>query len=135
MSENCIFCKIIKGDIPSMKVYEDDSTLAFMDIGKDVDGHIVVIPKKHVKNILDCDNDTLTKLMANIKKISEHLTNDCGYNGINLLNNSGECAGQAVPHFHFHIIPRKTDDGVDCWPKFTGAKSTIEEIHNKIKMI
>jgi histidine triad (HIT) family protein len=57
--EGCIFCKIVKGDAPSMKVFEDEFTLAFMDVAKDVDGHILVVPKKHIKNILDCDNDTL----------------------------------------------------------------------------
>ena len=90
----CIFCKIIRGELPSMKMFEDEYTLAFMDIAKDVDGHILVVPKIHVKNILDCDNVTLGHLMDTIKRVSDHLTDNCGYDGVNLLNASDESAGQ-----------------------------------------
>ena len=131
---NCVFCKIVKGELPSFKVYEDENTMVFMDIAKDVDGHIVAIPKKHVKSILDCDEETLQQLMLAVKKVSCHCVEKCGYDGVNLLNASDESAGQSVPHFHIHIIPRKKDDGLDTWPKFDGAKHTIEEIHNVIKM-
>ena len=101
---DCVFCKIISGALPCYKVYEDEHTLAFMDIAKDVDGHMVVIPKKHVKCILDCDEEILAHLMAAVKKISNHLVENCGYDGVNLLNASDESAGQSVPHFHIHII-------------------------------
>lgn len=131
---NCVFCKIVKGELPSFKVYEDESTMVFMDIAKDVDGHMVAIPKKHVKNILDCDEETLQQLMLAVKKVSCHCVEECGYDGVNLLNASDESAGQSVPHFHIHIIPRKKDDGLDTWPKFDGAKCEIEEIHSNIKM-
>ena len=132
---DCVFCKIISGALPCYKVYEDEHTLAFMDIAKDVDGHMVVIPKKHVKFILDCDEETLAHLMAAVKKISNHLVDNCGYDGVNLLNASDESAGQSVPHFHIHIIPRKHGDGLDTWPKFDGATREIEEICEKIKMV
>ncbi len=132
--DNCVFCKIIRGDIPSLKVYEDEHTLVFMDIAKDVDGHMVAIPKKHVKNILDCDMETLTQLMDTVKKVSSHCVNNCGYDGVNLLNASDESAGQTVAHFHVHIIPRKKNDNIDAWPKFYGAKNEIQEIYNKLKM-
>ena len=131
---DCIFCKIVNGEIPSYKVYEDEYTLVFMDIAKDVDGHMVAIPKKHVKNILDCDVDTLGHLMSVVKKVSNHCVDNCGYEGVNLLNASGESAGQSVPHFHIHIIPRHSNDNVDAWPKFDGAKSELTEIYEKIKM-
>ena len=131
---DCIFCKIVNGDIPSLKVYEDEYTIVFMDIAKDVDGHMVAIPKKHVKNILDCDVDTLSHLMYTVKKIANYCVDECGYEGVNLLNARDESAGQSVPHFHIHIIPRKKDDGLDTWPKFDGAKHKIEEIHSNIKM-
>ena len=132
---DCIFCKIVNGDIPSFKVYEDEHTLVFMDIAKDVDGHMVAIPKKHIKNILDCDLDTLNHLMATVKKVSNYCVDECGYDGVNLLNASDESAGQSVPHFHIHIIPRKKKDGVDAWPVFEGASHEIEEIYEKIKYI
>lgn len=129
----CVFCKIINGDIPSFKIYEDEHTLAFMDIAKDVDGHILAIPKKHVKNIFDCDAETLERLMMTVKKVAYHLIDDCGYNGVNLLNASDESAGQSVPHFHIHIIPRKNNDEIDAWPKFNGAERDIEEIFDRLK--
>ena len=132
---DCVFCKIINGALPCYKVYEDEHTLAFMDIAKDVDGHMVVIPKKHVKCILDCNEETLSHLMTAVKKISNHLVDRCGYDGVNLLNASDESAGQSVPHFHIHIIPRKKGDGLDTWPKLEGAKLTIEEIFKKVCMI
>lgn len=90
---NCIFCEIVNNNVPSMKVYEDEYTLVFMDIAKDVDGHMVAIPKKHCKNILDCDAETLAHLMNTVKKVSDHCINECGYSGINLLNANDESAG------------------------------------------
>ena len=136
--EKCIFCEIVKGNAPSMKVYEDEFTLAFMDIAKDVDGHILVIPKEHCENILDCTYDVLSKTMDTVKKVSNHLTDECGYDGVDILNANGSAAGQTVPHFHMHIIPRKKNDGLGGsgeWPKFTGAKFEIETIHKKLTMI
>lgn len=130
---DCIFCKIVNGEIPSMIVYEDEHTQVFMDIAKDVDGHMVAIPKKHVTNILDCDEETLHHLMNTVKKISNHCVSNCGYDGVNLLNASGESADQSVPHFHVHIIPRRKNDGIDAWPNFEGAKCEIEDIYDKLK--
>lgn len=131
---DCVFCKIINGEIPSMKIYEDEDTLVFMDIAKDVDGHMVAIPKKHIKNILDCDADTLCRLMNTVKKVANHCVDKCNYDGVNLLNASDESAGQSVPHFHIHIIPRKLNDKIDAWPVFNGANFEIEEVYNKIKL-
>jgi histidine triad (HIT) family protein len=131
---NCIFCKIINGEFSSMKVMEDEYTLAFMDVAKDVDGHVLVVPKKHVKNILDCDEELLSRVMSTVKRVSNHLVDNCGYNGVNLLNASDESAGQSVPHFHIHIIPRKKDDGIDAWPEFDGAKIELSESYKRIKI-
>lgn len=132
--ENCIFCKIIAGEAESLKVYEDDLTLAFMDKSNDVDGHILAIPKKHCKSILDCDEETLFALMKTVKKICRHLIEKCGYDGVNLLNASEESAGQSVPHFHIHVIARKKGDGIDAWPKFTGAKQNVSDVFGKLHM-
>lgn len=129
----CIFCKIAAGQLPCMKVYEDEKTLVFMDIAGDVDGHMVAMPKEHFKNILDCDFDTLNRLMLTVKKISNHCVENCNYDGINLLNANNASAGQSVPHFHIHIIPRKKNDGLDAWPKFKGAKEDVSEIWKNIK--
>lgn len=131
---NCIFCKIINKEIPSYKIYEDEYTYAFLDIAKDVDGHTLVIPKKHVTNILDCDEQTLNHVMNTIKKISNHYVNNCGYSGCNIINASGKEAQQSVFHLHFHIIPRKENDGIDAWPNFKGAKNELEKMHELLKI-
>lgn len=131
---DCVFCKIINGEIPGLKVYEDEHTLVLMDIARDVDGHMVALPKKHVKCILDCDPETLCHLMASVKKVCNHCVDDCGYDGVNLLNASDESAGQSVPHFHLHIIPRKSGDGIDAWPTFHGAKDEIEDLFQKLRI-
>ena len=133
--KDCIFCKLINGSLPCMKIYEDEYSIAFLDIANDVDGHLLVIPKKHTKNILDCDEATLINLMKSVKRISNHLIDNCGYNGVNLLNASDESAGQSVPHFHIHIIPRKAEDNINAWPDFEGAKEEAERIYRKITML
>ena len=130
----CIFCKIIKGEIPSYKIYEDEYTYAFLDIAKDVDGHTLVIPKKHVENVLDCDNETLHHVMDSVKKIANHYVDNCGYNGVNIVNANDASAQQTVFHLHFHLIPRKNEDGVDAFPHFEGAKNPLDEMHNKLKL-
>lgn len=132
--EDCVFCKIISGEFSSRKIYEDEKTLAFLDIAKDVDGHILVVPKKHVKNILDVDNETLCDVMRTVKKVSNHLIQNCGYDGVNLVNCSDESAEQSVPHFHVHIIPRKIGDGLKVFPKFSGAKEDLDVILEKLRI-
>ena len=132
---NCIFCRIVSGQVPSLKIYEDAHALVFMDIAQDVDGHMVAIPKKHVNSLLDCDAETLGHLMAAVQKVSTHCVANCGYQGVNLLNASGESAGQSVPHFHIHLIPRKTGDGIDAWPRLPGATTRREELHQRLTML
>ena len=130
----CIFCKIINGEIPSYKIYENDKVYAFLDIAKDADGHTLVIPKKHVSDIMEADNETLAAVMEGIKVIADHYVS-LGYDGVNVMNASGEAAEQSVFHLHFHIIPRKKDDGFSTWPKLPGAKEELSEVHQKLKML
>lgn len=130
----CIFCKIIYGELPGYKIFEDEYTLAFLDIAKDVDGHTIIIPKKHINNILDCDNETLGRVTDTVKLISIHYVNNCGYEGVNLLNANGINAQQSIPHFHFHLIPRKKGDGINAWPNLNGRKSSLESMHHILKI-
>ena len=130
----CIFCKIIKGEIPSYKIYEDEFTYAFLDIAGDIDGHTLVIPKKHVENTLDCDNQTLHRVIDTVKKISNHYVDDLKFDGVNILNANNEAAEQSVMHLHYHIIPRLKDDKESVWPKLNGAKKSLEENHSSLKM-
>lgn len=132
--ENCVFCKIISGEFSSRKIYEDDKTLVFLDVAKDVDGHILVVPKKHVKNILDADKESLDAVINTVQKVSKHLTENCGYDGVNLINCSDESAGQSVSHLHMHIIPRKNGDNLEVFPKFKGAQNELDIMLEKLKM-
>lgn len=130
---DCIFCKIISGEIPCYKIYENEYVLAFLDIAKDFDGHTLVIPKKHFENILDIDNFYLIEVLKAVKLISKHYVDNCGYTGVNVLNASGQDAGQSVFHLHFHILPRN-NDGQDAFPKLNYFNHSLEEMHNKLKI-
>ena len=135
---DCVFCKIAKGEIPGLRVYEDEHTLAFMDIAMDVDGHMLVIPKEHAVNILDCGHEALAHVMRTVKIVSNHLTDNCGYDGIDLMCANGEAAGQTMPHLHIHIIPRRMHDGLGTkgeWPSFPGAKRDIREVYEEVRML
>ena len=131
---NCIFCKIINNECPSRIVYEDAHTIVFMDIAKDVDGHMVVAPKQHVASLFDCDSKTLHHLTDTLQTVSKHCVEHCGFEGVNVLHASGEAADQSVPHFHFHLIPRKKGDSINAWPNFEGAKREIEEVFQELRM-
>ena len=107
MEENCIFCKIIAGDIPSYTVYEDDVVKAFLDISQVTDGHLLVIPKKHVANLFEYDADLAGQVFSRIPKIARALQKSTPeILGLNLMNNNGEVAYQSVFHSHFHLLPR-----------------------------
>ncbi len=115
-NSNCIFCKIVKGEIPSYKIYEDEKVVAFLDIKRDAYGHTLVIPKKHCTNIFDCDEDYLAAIAIAVQKISRHYVDDCGFSGVDVLNANGVSAQQTVFHYHVHIVPRKDADGINIWP-------------------
>lgn len=117
MHEDCIFCKIVAGDIPSAKVYEDEDVLAFLDISQVTKGHTLVIPKKHTKNIYETDDITAANVFARIPKIANGLKKSFQPVGINVLNNNEEAAGQSVFHLHMHLIPRydETDGFKPIW--------------------
>ena len=101
-----VFCKIIDGEIPSTKVYEDDDVLAILDISQTTTGHTLVLPKKHYDSFLSCPVDLMTKVYAVAQRIGQAEVSILGAKGVNILANCGEAAGQTVPHFHVHVIPR-----------------------------
>ena len=108
--ENCIFCKIVQKDIPGKIIYEHDVCLAFFYLSQTTDGHTLVIPKKHYKNILEVNDETLTHLIVVTKKLANKIVKNLNANGVNILTNANEIAGQTVMHFHIHIIPRYNQD-------------------------
>ncbi len=132
--ENCVFCRIIRKEISSRVVYEDKYTMAILDIAEDVDGHILILSKDHYTNILDCPLEILNHMMETVQKVSRHLVDDCGYDGVNLLNANGKAAGQSVGHFHIHLIPQKENAPVDAWPNFSGANKSLDEMFEELKM-
>mgnify|MGYP003571265437 CR=1 FL=1 len=131
--EGCLFCKIIKGEIPSFKIYEDENTFAFLDISGDYYGHTLVVPKTHCENFLDASGELLSCVTLTAQKIANHYIDDCGYNGVNIINNSNECAGQSVMHFHIHVIPRKNDDGINIYSPTQKAYYDLKAASERLK--
>src|SRR5690625_1429190 len=116
--KDCLFCKIIDGEIPSAKVYEDEHVYAFLDISQVTKGHTLVIPKQHTRNIYDTPADVAKELFARVPKIANAIKDAYNPIGINLLNNNEKPASQSVFHLHIHLIPKyKEDEGFSpIWP-------------------
>ena len=107
----CIFCKIVSGEIEANAVYENSSAVAFLDANPLVDGHTVVVPKGHVERFSDMDEETAAGLFDAVQKVNDAVLLGLGADGTNIGLNDGKAAGQAIPHTHVHIIPRHVDDG------------------------
>ncbi|MGG1573136.1 HIT family protein [Fictibacillus sp. NRS-1165] len=133
-AENCIFCKIIKGEIPSYKVYEDENVLAFLDISQVTKGHTLVIPKNHYKDIFALPSEEAAKLFSAVPAIASAVKEAFDPIGLNVLNNNGEPAGQSVFHYHVHIIPRygRGDGFGAVWETHDYSKEEFSEISTKI---
>ena len=110
--DNCIFCKIIAGDIPSSAIYEDEDFKVIMDISPASKGHAIILSKKHFDNLFELEDDVAKKVLIVARKIAAAMKEELNCDGINLLQNNGEAAGQTVFHLHFHLIPRYKNDNV-----------------------
>ena len=126
--DDCIFCKIIAGEIPSNTIYEDDVVKVIMDISPATKGHALVLPKDHFDNIYDIDSEVLGKVVSVAQKVIKHATNVLGCDGYNLLQNNGVVAGQTVFHFHMHLIPRYENMDNDALLKFVPQNVPGEEV-------
>ena len=128
---NCIFCKIVAGEIPCFKLFEDAETLAFMDINPANDGHCLVIPKAHSPNAFEIAPEDFAAAARTATKVAKAVNAAIQPNGINLMQANGEGAGQSVGHFHLHIIPRRNDDGrlrkSGIWPAISARLAVIAE--------
>jgi histidine triad (HIT) family protein len=126
---DCIFCKIAAGEIPSTKLYEDDVILAFLDIGPISDGHTLVMPKQHFGSLHDCPSQLLGQVCSKLGRIAGAVAKAMNSEGYNVLCNNGRAAGQVVEHLHFHIIPRNTGDRLfNRWPSYKYEQGRIEDI-------
>ena len=130
MSQDCIFCKIVAGELPATKIYEDEDTLAFMDIGPVVKGHVLVIPKEHYDPITGTPPEMLQKLIVIVQKVAKAQYEGLNADGVNVSQANGAVAGQEVPHIHFHVIPRFHDDA-HSWNWRVGAYDSPEEMQSK----
>jgi histidine triad (HIT) family protein len=113
--EDCIFCKIIKKELPTKIIFENDDFLAFSPLEQVSKGHTLLIPKQHFENVFNFETKSLERLMGVAQKIAKELMEENGATGINLLHASGKDAQQSVFHFHLHIVPRYNEDGLDLW--------------------
>ncbi|MBM3271925.1 HIT family protein [Candidatus Kaiserbacteria bacterium] len=116
METSCIFCKIVAGEIPSYKVYEDAHALAFLDIHPVTKGHTLVIPKQHATNIFDIEEGSWSHVAETVRVVARMLESSLSLDGVNLMMNNREVAGQVIDHPHVHLIPRRTGDGLRHWP-------------------
>ena len=130
---DCIFCKIIKGELPSSKVYEDEHVVAFLDIHPTRPGHTLLVPKAHCNDFLDCNPEVGTQLIKAAQKVAAAVVKGVGAEGFNLGVNNGRAAGQIIFHLHMHIIPRKAGDGLKPWGQGEYAEGEMESIAEAIR--
>ena len=133
--DECLFCKIIAGEIPSQKIYEDEKTFAFLDINPVNPGHTLVVPKEHSENIYDTSEDNWTAVMKTTKMLAPIIKKAVGADGINLEMNNEKAAGQIIFHTHVHIVPRIDDDGFRHWPGTPYKDGEEEKIANSIRTL
>jgi histidine triad (HIT) family protein len=133
-NENCIFCKIAAGDIPSATIYEDDDFRVILDIEPASKGHALILPKEHYANLYELPDELAAKALVVAKKVISKMTDIVGCDGYNVLQNNGETAGQTVFHFHMHLIPRyEKDDVTISWKQGTITEELKEEIVSKMR--
>lgn len=134
-SEDCIFCKIVSGQIPGTKVYEDDKVLAFMDIAPLNRGHFLVVPKEHVETITEIDPQLYGHLASVICRLAKATQTAVKPDGMNVMQLNGKAGNQVVPHVHMHLVPRWKNDGLTicAWEPVIGDKVEISAVAEKIK--
>ncbi len=130
---NCIFCKIIAGQIPSLRVLVTKNAMAFMDIGPLAEAHLLVIPKRHYARLDEMPEEELRDLTVLLPRLARIVVKVTKAEGYNILQNNGQVAGQAVDHVHFHVIPRKQGDGLGYrWPSGSYEPGRADEIHGRL---
>ncbi|HNV96754.1 MAG TPA: HIT family protein [bacterium] len=130
--KNCIFCKIINGEIPSYKIYDDEFTFAILDINPTSRGHVLVLPKKHFDMTENTDNEILEKMIVVSKNLGKKIRKILKSDGFNININNDKYAGQEIMHTHFHIVQRFDGDGLKLWKANENEKSKVGETYNEI---
>lgn len=134
--ENCIFCKILNGDIPSRTIFEDEDFQVIMDVEPATKGHCLILPKNHYANLFEMPDEVAAKVLPIAKKVATHLKETLQCDGINLVQNNGEAAGQTVHHFHMHVIPRYEGGNAKdvTWSHSEFRAEELDAIYKQIKM-
>ena len=131
--DDCIFCKIANGEIPSGTIHEDQRFRVILDLGPATRGHALILPKEHADNLYDLPEDTAAAVLVLAKKLAVTMKERLGCDGLNLVQNNGEAAGQTVSHFHLHMIPRYVDDGQTLgWNPGKASEEELDEIRKKM---
>ena len=134
MMDNCIFCKLANGVFPTRTVYEDESFRVILDLGPATKGHALILPKSHAANLYELPDDMAAKVLPLAKKIATQMKEKLGCDGLNLVQNNGEVAGQTVMHFHLHLIPRYVDDGQNLlWKPTEPSAEELDAILETLK--
>ena len=134
--DDCIFCKIANGEIPSSTLYEDDDFRIFLDLAPASKGHALIVPKEHFDNLYELSDEKASKALVLAKKMISKMTKALKCDGFNVLQNNNECAGQTVYHFHMHLIPRYKGDDVGLkWTPGENTQEERDEIVNKVRAI
>ncbi len=134
MAADCVFCKIRDGQIPSVKVYEDARTLAFMDINPLNAGHCLVVTKNHAATLFDAQDEDLAAAIVTARRVARALRQALAPDGLNMLQANGAAAFQSVPHFHLHLVPRWTNDGKGFdWKLVPGDRAEIAKVAEKLR--
>jgi len=130
---DCLFCQIVAGDVPSIKVAESENVIAILDVNPVNFGHTLIIPKKHSSNMLDADDETLKEMILFTQRVAQAILTGLNYEAFNLELNNGRISGQIITHLHWHIVPRTADDGLLHWSgkKYPGGEA--EKIAAKIR--
>ena len=131
--KDCIFCKIVAGELPSIKVYEDDSTIALLTVQPVNTGHTLVMPKEHVRNVFEASSEAWGKVQETVRKVAGAVEKGMGADGVNIMMNNRIHAGQVVDHIHMHIIPRYKGDGLQLWPHHSRNEDEGEPVAEKIR--
>lgn len=131
--DDCIFCKIAAGEIPSKTLYEDEDFRVILDISPATKGHALILPKDHANNLYELPEETAAKVLVVAKKMATRMTEKLACDGLNLVQNNGEVAGQTVMHFHMHMIPRYKEDGQKInWAPGEVTQEVLENIRKQI---
>ena len=131
--ENCVFCKIINGEIPSYTIYEDDDFKAVLDLSPATTGHALIIPKEHSSTLLELSDDRASKILIVAKKIIKAMQKVHGFTNYNLVQNNGRIAGQTIDHFHLHLIPRYSIEELSLWVPHDNDPSVNEALANQVR--